>query len=163
MTKTIKKNTKIKKTTKTTKTTKTIKKGDKIKVEYSGKLQDGTVFDSSKKHGKPLEFEVGAGKVIQGFDTGVIGMKKGEKKEITITPEQGYGQIRKELLKQVPKEQIPSEKPLKAGMVLVVGLPNGNKIPARIAKVGEKEIIIDLNHPLAGKTLIFNIEIVEIN
>ncbi len=149
--------------TKTTKTTKTIKEGDKIKVEYTRKLEDGNVFDSSEKHGKPLEFEVGAGKVIKGFDAGVIGMKKTQKKKITITPEQGYGQVRKELLKKVPIEKIPSEKPLKAGMILVVGLPNGNKIPAKITKIDKKEVTIDLNHPLAGKTLTFDVKIVEIN
>ena len=148
--------------TKTTKTTKTIKEGDKIKVEYTGKYN---LWDChySEKHGKPLEFEVGAGKVIKGFDAGVIGMKKTQKKKITITPEQGYGQVRKELLKKVPIEKIPSEKPLKAGMILVVGLPNGNKIPAKITKIDKKEVTIDLNHPLAGKTLTFDVKIVEIN
>lgn len=140
-----------------------VKKGSKIKVEYEGKLDDGTVFDSSEKHGKPLEFEAGSGKVIPGFDKAIIGMKKGEEKEIKLKPEEAYGEPKPQLVKKVPREQLPKDQEIKAGMVLAVGLPTGQQIPARVAKAEEKEITIDLNHPLAGKTLNFKIKVVDVS
>ena len=140
-----------------------IKKGDKVKVEYEGKLEDGTVFDSSKKQGKPLEFEVGAGQIIKGFDKALIGMKKGEEKEIKLKPEEAYGERNPQLMKKIPKEQIPTDKELKKGMILALNLPNGAQMPAIITEVGDEEITLDLNHPLAGKTLIFKFKVVDIS
>ena len=87
-----------------------IKKGDKVKIEYTGTLDDGTVFDSSEKHGKPLEFEVGSGQVIKGFDNAVIGMKKGQEKEFKLKPEEAYGEPNPNLIRKIPKEQIPKHK-----------------------------------------------------
>jgi len=139
----------------------TIKKGDKIKVDYNGKLEDGNVFDSSEKNG-PLEFEVGSGMIIKGFDNAVIGMKKGEEKEITIKPAEAYGEIHKELVQKVPRDKLPAEPEPKAGMVLVLQSPDGMQFPAKIAEVTKDEVAIDLNHPLAGKTLIFKIKIVDV-
>ncbi len=139
-----------------------VEKGNKVKVEYEGKLEDGTVFDSSEKHGgKPLEFEVGTGQVIPGFENAVVGMEKGEEKEVTIKPEEAYGEPRDDLIKKVPKEQLPKEQEPKEGMVLMVGLPNGAQIPAKIVGIDDKEVSLDLNHPLAGKTLIFKIKVVD--
>lgn len=139
-----------------------VEKGKKVKIEYTGKLDDGTVFDSSEKHGKPIEFEAGAGNVIPGFDNAVMGMEKGEEKEIKIKPEEGYGHPNPELVKKVPREQLPKDKELKPGMMLGVGLPTGQQIPAKITEVSDKEVTIDLNHPLAGKTLNFKIKVVEV-
>ena len=139
-----------------------VKDGDKIKVEYEGKLEDGTVFDASEKHGKPLEFMVGAKQLIKGFDEAVIGMKKGEEKTVTLKPDQAYGDNNPEMIKKVPKDQFPAGKEPKAGLMLVMGLPNGTQIPAKITAVDDKEVTLDLNHPLAGKTLIFKIKVVEI-
>lgn len=139
-----------------------VKKGDKVKVEYEGKLEDGTVFDSSKKHGKPLEFEVGAGHIIKGFEDAVIGMKKGQEKEITIKPSDAYGDPNPKLVQEVPRDKLPQKQEVKAGMMLVMSLPDGNQIPARIVKVTKDTVTIDLNHPLAGKTLKFKIKLVEI-
>lgn len=138
-----------------------IKEGDKVKIEYEGKLEDGTVFDSSEKHGKPLEFEVGSKQIIPGFEKAVIGMKKGEEKEITLEPKDAYGDPNPQLIKSVPKEQLPKEPEPKVGMVLGITLPNGSQFPAKIVEVGDKEIKIDMNHPLAGKKLIFKIKVVE--
>ena len=138
-----------------------IKKGDKIKVEYEGKLEDGTVFDSSEKYGKPLEFEVGAGNLIKGFDAAVIGMEKGEEKEITIPSAEAYGDPNPNLVKKIPRDKLPKDKEPKAGMILALGTPDGKQIPAKITDVTDKEITIDLNHPLAGKTLIFKVKVVE--
>ena len=140
-----------------------IKKGDKIKVEYTGTLEDGTVFDASEKHGKPLEFEVGSGQIIKGFDEGVIGMEKDEEKEIKIAPADAYGEPNPKLVQTVPRDKLPPEPEPKAGMILMAGRPDGKQIPARITKVDEEGVTIDLNHPLAGKTLNFKIKIVEIN
>ncbi len=140
-----------------------IKKGDKIKVEYEGKLEDGTIFDSSEKHGNPLEFEVGAKQVIKGFEDAVIGMKKEKEKEITLKPLEAYGDHNPQLVKKIPKEHLPKDKELKTDMMLLMQLPNGAQIPAKIIEVGDKEVTLDLNHPLVGKTLIFKIKIADIS
>jgi len=138
-----------------------IKKGDKIKVEYTGTLDDGKVFDSSE--GKPpLEFEVGARKIIKGFDEAVIGMKKGEEKEIKLEPKDAYGDLNPTLVKKVPRDKIPKEPEPKPGMILALGTPDGQQIPARITEVSDTDVTIDLNHPLAGKTLTFKIKVVDI-
>ena len=138
-----------------------IKKGDKIKVEYEGKLESGEVFDSTEKHGKPLEFEVGSGQLIKGFDEAVIGMKKGEEKEVTLEPKDAYGDPNPQLIKTVPRDKIGIEQELKPGQILGVALPNGAQFPAKIMEVNEKEVKLDMNHPLAGKKLIFKVKIVE--
>lgn len=140
----------------------TVKKGDKVKVEYTGTFEDGTVFDSTEKHGAPLEFQVGAGMVIKGFDEAVKGMKKGEEKEFMIEPKEGYGDYNPELIKKVSKDKIPDGKDLKEGMMIALQAPNGMQIPGKIAGVTDNEISLDLNHPLAGKTLKFRIKITEI-
>ena len=140
-----------------------VKQGDKVKVEYTGTFEDGTVFDSSEKHGEPLEFESGAKQVIKGFDDAIMGMDVNEEKEVTIQPEDAYGHPNPALVQEVPKEQIPIKEELKAGMVLGVTLPTGEQIPAKIAEVNEKTVKMDLNHPLAGKVLKFKFKVVSIN
>lgn len=141
----------------------TIKKGDKVKVEYTGTLDDGTVFDSSEKHGKPLEFEVGAGHVIKGLDESMIGMKKGEEKELTLKSSEAYGDPNPKLVRNVPRDKIPKEPEPKAGMMLIMQTQDGRKFPAMIKEVNDTEVTLDLNHPLAGKTLHFKIKVVEIS
>ncbi len=136
-----------------------VKKGDKVKVDYTGTFDDGTVFDASEKHGQPLEFEVGSGQVIKGFDDAVIGMKFGEEQKITIPAGEAYGEVRPELHKKVPRQQLPQDQEPKVGMILAVGLPNGQQFPARIIAVTKDDVAIDLNHPLAGKTLHFRIKV----
>ncbi len=137
-----------------------IKKGDKVKIEYEGRFDDGTVFDSSKVHNKPLEFEVGAGQVIKGFEDAIIGMEKNEEKEIKLNPDQAYGEHNPKLVQEVPKEQLPPE--VKAGMVLMLGLPDGSQVPVVVKEVKENSVILDLNHPLAGKVLNFKIKVLDI-
>jgi FKBP-type peptidyl-prolyl cis-trans isomerase 2 len=143
----------------------TIKKGDKIKVEYTGTFEDGTVFDSTthKDHTHPIEFEVGAKQLIKGFDDAVVGMKVDEEKNITIKPEEAYGERKEELSKEIPRDKLPKEPEPKVGMALMMNSPDGQQFPAVIKSVDEEKIVIDLNHPLAGKTLNFKIKIVEIN
>ena len=140
-----------------------VKKGDKIKVDYTGTLEDGSVFDSSKKHGQPLEFTVGEKQVIKGFDEGVVGMEKGEEKELKISSENAYGNPNPEMVKKIPRDKVPAdqEQP-KVGMMIGLTTPNGQQIPATITEVTDKEITLDLNHPLSGKALTFKVKIVEI-
>ena len=140
-----------------------IKKGKKVKIEYEGKLEDGTVFDSSEKHGQPLEFEVGSGQVIKGFDDAVSGMKKGEEKEFSIEPEEAYGKRNPDLEKEIPRKALPQDQEPKEGMMLMMGTPDGQRFPAKIIKVGKEKVTIDLNHPLAGKKLIFKIKVVDVS
>jgi peptidylprolyl isomerase len=142
-----------------------IKKGDKVKIDYTGKLDDGTVFDSSTHgdHSHPLEFEVGSGKVIPGFDNAVMGMKLDEEKDIVIEPKDAYGQPNKDLVKPIPKSQIPESDKIQKGMQLMMQTNTGQQLPVIVVDVDETNIMIDLNHPLAGKTLHFHIKVVEIN
>ncbi len=142
-----------------------ISKGDKVKLEYEGRLEDGNVFDSSEKHGQLLEFEVGAGKVIPGFDEAVDGMDKDDEKEFEIAPEKAYGERKDELKQEVPKSQlppVPEGQELKAGMQLAVQTPQG-QMPVMITEVKGDSIVLDLNHPLAGKKLIFKIKVKDIS
>lgn len=139
-----------------------VKKGDKVKVDYTGTLQSGAIFDSSKGR-EPITFEAGSGQVIKGFDQAVIGMEKGQEKTITIKPEEAYGMPDQELIRKIPRSQLPPGPQPKPGMMLLMGTTDGQRMPAKITKVDETEVTIDLNHPLSGKTLIFQIKIVEIN
>ena len=138
-----------------------VKKGNTVKIEYEGSLEDGTVFDSSEKHGKLLEFEAGSGKVIPGFDKAVIGMKKDEKKEIIIKPEEAYGMPDEKWIQKVPRDKIPKDQEPQVGMMIAIGLPNGQQMPAVIKEVTDKEVTLDINHPLAGKTLKFKIKLID--
>lgn len=139
-----------------------VENGDKILVHYTGTLEDGTVFDSSEKHGKPLECEVGQGMLIKGFEQALLGMNEGEEKEIKLTPTEAYGDHNPELIKPVPKAQLPQGQEIKEGMILLMQLPTGQQVPTKIAEVGETEVKIDMNHPLAGKTLIFKLKLEKI-
>lgn len=137
-----------------------IKKGDMVKVEYKGTLEDGSVFDSSELQGQPLEFEAGAGQMIKGFDDAVIGMEKGEEKDIKLEPDQAYGQPDPKLVKDFPKEMLPEDIKPEVGMILGMATADGGQIPAKVTRVTDKEITLDLNHPLAGETLNFHIKVV---
>jgi peptidylprolyl isomerase len=139
-----------------------IKKGDKVKVNYTGTLDDGTVFDSSTHgdHEHPIEFTVGNGELIKGFDDGVIGMKKGDEKTIKIEPANAYGEHQPDLVKKFPRANMPPE--AKVGMILGLKTQDGHQFPATITAMDDKEVSLDLNHPLAGKRLTFKISVVEV-
>ncbi|MFW6282893.1 MAG: FKBP-type peptidyl-prolyl cis-trans isomerase [Minisyncoccales bacterium] len=141
------------------------KNGDTVLINYEGKLENGEVFDSSEKHGQPLQFTLGEGMVIQGFEDAVKDMEKGQKKEFEISPEEGYGEIVPELVKEIPKSALPEPpegQEIKEGMTLMLSSPDGRQFPAKISEVKDEAITLDLNHPLAGKKLLFNVELVEI-
>lgn len=137
----------------------TIKTGDKVKIEYTGTLDDGTIFDSSSDHGNPLEFEVGGGQVIKGFDDAVLGMKENEEKQFSILPADAYGEHDPTLVQKVPREVFPQDAELVPGLLFEAGLPTGEKVPATITEVQGEIISVDLNHPLAGKRLNFKIKV----
>jgi FKBP-type peptidyl-prolyl cis-trans isomerase 2 len=139
-----------------------VKKGDKVKVDYEGKLDDGSIFDSSANHEGPLEFEVGSGMLMEAFEKEVLDMEEGDEKEFTLQPEEAYGEYNDELKKDVPKDQFPDSEKVEKGTMLVLNLPNGIQLPAQIIEVADNSITIDLNHPLAGQVLNFKIKLVEI-
>jgi FKBP-type peptidyl-prolyl cis-trans isomerase 2 len=139
-----------------------VKEGDTVKVDYTGSFEDGTVFDTSEKHGAPLEFKTGENMVVPGFEKAIIEMKKGEEKEITLPPSEGYGDKNPELIQKVPKKNLPTGEELKVGTMLIMSLPNGQELPVKIVELNDKEATVDMNHPLAGKTLKFKIKLVDI-
>lgn len=138
-----------------------VKNGDVVKVHYTGKLTTGEQFDSSTGR-EPLEFTVGAGQMIKGFDDAIPGMSVGEKKTINISPDDAYGRINDEALIEFPKKNVPADMPLEAGMQLELKDENGQSFPVTIAEIKDDVIVLDANHSLAGKELVFDIELVEI-
>jgi len=141
---------------------KKVTKGDKVRVEYTGTFQDGSVFDKSEGRG-PLKFEVGAQQVVPGFDQAIEGMSKDEEKTFTLKPEEAYGDIKAEMVQVVPREKLPEKPEPEVGMMLVMQAPTGQQIPAKITKVEDGQVTIDINHPLAGKELTFKVKVVGIN
>lgn len=139
-----------------------VEAGSTVKVEYTGSFENGTIFDSSEMQGQPLEFQAGAGQMIKGFDQAVIGMKVGEEKTITLIPEDAYGSYNPDLVATMPREELPDERPIKPGMSIIIGMQNGQQVPALITEVNKNNFTIDLNHPLAGKILVFKIKVVDI-
>ncbi|KAB1065482.1 FKBP-type peptidyl-prolyl cis-trans isomerase [Salibacter halophilus] len=138
-----------------------VKNNDTVKVHYTGKLTSGEVFDSSKDR-EPLEITVGQGQLIPGFENGLIDMEVNEKKTLNIPSSEAYGDVRNELVQDVPKSQLPEEIKPEVGMPLVSKTPQGQEIQLVVTEVKDDSITVDANHPLAGKDLVFDIELVEI-
>lgn len=137
------------------------KQGDKVKVHYTGSLSDGTIFDSS--NGKdPLEFSIGGGQVIPGFEKGAEGMEVGSKKTIQISKEEAYGDYRDDLIVNFAKDQIPSEINPEVGQQYQMMQENGQPIIVTVREISEDSVVLDANHPLAGQDLTFDLELVEI-
>jgi peptidylprolyl isomerase len=141
---------------------KEIAENDTIALHYKGTLNNGELFDSSEGR-DPLQFEVGTGQVIPGFDKAVIGMKVEENKVFTIPADEAYGQMNEELIYQVPKNAIPESLNPTPGQRLVSNLEDGRQIPVTVTEVTEESITLDANHPLAGKDLTFDITIVSVD
>lgn len=136
-----------------------IEQGKKVKVHYTGKHENGEVFDSSQGR-EPLEFTVGEGQLIPGFENGVLGMEAGEKKTIEVEPSQGYGDVREDLFSEVDKSQLPEG--VEAGQVLQA-MTNQGPMNVTVKEIKEDKAVIDANHPLAGKKIVFDLEIVEVS
>ena len=137
------------------------KSGDKVKVHYHGRLTNGETFDSSEGRA-PLEFEVGGGMVIKGFDEGVAGMKVGEKKTVNIPFDEAYGPRNPEMLVEFPREKFPKDMQLEVGMPLMMNNGADQQFQVVVTEIKEEVVILDANHPLAGQDLVFDIELVEI-
>ncbi|HUQ96618.1 MAG TPA: peptidylprolyl isomerase [Chitinophagaceae bacterium] len=138
-----------------------VQNGDKVKVHYHGKLRNGETFDSSQGR-DPLEFTVGSGQVIKGFDMGVMGMQPGDKKTVEIGVTDAYGEKQQEMLIEFPKTQFPAEMQPEEGMQLMMNNGAGQQFPVIVAEVREDSVLLDANHPLAGQDLIFDLELVSI-
>lgn len=137
------------------------KDGDTVKVHYTGTLENGEVFDTSKER-EPLEFQLGQGQLIPGFEKAVIGMSEGDSTTVDIPSDEAYGEVREDLIINVPKNQLPDDVEPQIGMQLQVNQQNGQPIPVRITEIKDEELVLDANHPLAGKDLTFNIELLEV-
>ncbi|MBI2655508.1 peptidylprolyl isomerase [Candidatus Woesearchaeota archaeon] len=137
-----------------------MKPGAKVKVHYTGTLDDGTVFDSSEGK-EPLEFTIGENRVIAGFENGIKEMKLNEEKSIKISAKDAYGERDERMVVSVPRSKFPHE--IEAGGHLLLKGPEGQRMPAKIMEVKDNDVIIDLNHPLAGKELNFKVKVVGIN
>ncbi len=135
--------------------------GDTVKVHYTGKLDDGTVFDSSEGR-DPLEFKLGEGHVIPGFEKAVEGMKTGESETVTIEAEDAYGPYQDEMVFRVSSDEMPEDLDPKVGEQLQMRQSDGGMVAVTVKGIDEKEVALDANHPLAGEALTFEIELVEI-
>ena len=135
------------------------KNGDTVSVHYTGRLEGGEVFDSSAG-GEAFEFEIGAGEVIVGFDEGVRGMQVGDQRTIEIEVDNAYGQREEALVQQVAREGLRLETEPSVGMNVILQLPDGNEIPVAITEVTKDHVTLDANHPLAGRKLIFDVELI---
>jgi peptidylprolyl isomerase len=138
------------------------KSGDTVHVHYKGSLEDGTVFDTSDG-GQPLQFTIGSGDVIPGFEEAIVGMAQGDQKRQSIPADQAYGSRREELVFQVEREQLPPNSEVSVGDYLRIGFPDGRTAAVQVAEIGEASVTLDANHPLAGKTLVFDLTLVDID
>jgi FKBP-type peptidyl-prolyl cis-trans isomerase 2 len=138
-----------------------VKENNTVKVNYTGKLSDGQIFDSSEGK-EPIEFTLGQGQLIPGFEKGLIDMKLNEKKTITIPKDEAYGDVNKDLIQEVKKTELPQDMAPEVGMGLVSKSPDGQEMNLMVVEVREETIVIDGNHPLAGKELIFDLEVLAI-
>jgi len=137
------------------------KNGDKVKVHFTGKLENGKIFDNSKGS-KPLEFTIGAGEMMLGFEKEIIGMTNGDIKTFTVLPEEAYGSRREELVATVEKSHFPSDITPTIGQSLQISLPEGEILDIVITRIDGDIVTIDANHPLAGESLLFEVTLVEI-
>lgn len=138
-----------------------VKSGDKVKVHYHGRLTDGQTFDKSEGR-EPLEFEVGSGMVIKGFDDGVTGMSVGDKKTINIPFNEAYGPKNPDMIIDMPKDRFPKDIELEIGMPLAMSDGQGQQFEVIVTQLKEESVMLDANHPLAGQDLIFDLELIEI-
>ncbi|MGK7389865.1 MAG: FKBP-type peptidyl-prolyl cis-trans isomerase [Candidatus Cyclobacteriaceae bacterium M2_1C_046] len=140
---------------------KKVQEGDEVRVHYTGKLEDGTVFDTSKER-EPLQFKVGSGQMIKGFDEAVKGMEVGEAKTAKLSSEEAYGERNDQMIVTLTKDKFPEDIKPEVGQQLSMQSQEGQPIPVVVTDIKNDEVTLDANHPLAGKDLIFEIEVVEV-
>jgi peptidylprolyl isomerase len=139
-----------------------VENGQFVKVNYTGTLENGDVFDSSR-NAHPIEVEVGSGRVIKGFEDALLGMAITEKKTFTLSPEEAYGPRNEDLEQSFMRSELPPGFDPQVGQVLALQNPQGGHFPAKVKEADQEKVTVDLNHPLAGKTLTFEIEVLETN
>ena len=139
----------------------TAKNGDKVVVQYIGKLEDGTIFDTTVGQ-DPFEFTIGENEVIPGFEEAIIGMEEGERKVVIVKPDKAFGEKREDYIVKVSKDVLPPDLEVTEGMTLKLSQEGINPIPVKVTQVGDDFIVIDANHPLAGHTLTFEIMLLKI-
>jgi FKBP-type peptidyl-prolyl cis-trans isomerase 2 len=137
------------------------KSGDTVKVHYTGQLQDGQVFDTTRED-EPFEFTIGSGEVINGFEEAVVGMEPGQARKTTIPAKDAYGAHREDLVAEFGRGEFPDDLELEEGQALQIEEENGQRLVVRIVEVGDETVKLDGNHPLAGEDLTFHIELVDI-
>ncbi|PAP77787.1 FKBP-type peptidyl-prolyl cis-trans isomerase [Rubrivirga marina] len=135
--------------------------GDQVSVHYAGRLDDGTPFDSSEGR-EPLQFTLGSGQVVAGFDEAVTGMEVGEDKTVRLDPEAAYGERRDDLVLEVPKSAFPDDATPSVGQGVRLGLQGGGAVEARVVEVEDQSVTLDANHPLAGQALTFDLTLVDV-
>ena len=139
-----------------------VEDGNQVQVHYRGTLADGTEFDSSYERGEPITVQVGAGQLIPGFNDAIVGMTVGEKKEVTLSPDEAYGPRNPQALTEISRDSFPEQLELQEGMPVPLADGNGNRVMGRLSEISEATVTVDLNHPLAGEALNFEIEVVDI-
>ena len=141
---------------------KKVQNGHFVKIDYTGTLENGDIFDSSR-NSHPIEVEVGAGRVIKGFEGALVGMSENENKTFALSPEEAYGHRNESLEQSFMRSDLPQGFDPQIGQVLALQNPHGGQFPGRVKHTDDKKITVDLNHPLAGQTLSFEIQVLEIN
>jgi FKBP-type peptidyl-prolyl cis-trans isomerase SlyD len=146
--------------TEKTKENNVVKDGTVVSLQYTLSGEDGKTIESNKGK-EPLKYTQGSHQIVPGLEKGLAGMKVGEEKRVTVTPEEGYGPVNPKGFQEFPKEKIPSEG-LKVGAVLMARGPQGQQVPVRVHEIKEKTVVLDLNHPMAGKTLVFDVKVLDV-
>ena len=141
---------------------KKVETGHFVKVDYTGKLDNGEVFHTTQ-NAKPVEIEVGAGRLIKGFEEALVGMEANEKKSFDLTAEEGFGPRDENMMQTFNRADLPNDFQPKIGDVVALSTPQGGQVPAKVKEMDDEKITVDLNHPLAGQALSFDVEIIEIN
>jgi peptidylprolyl isomerase len=136
-----------------------VKNGMYVQVHYEGTLQDGETFDTSRG-GQPMEIKIGDGQIIQGFEEALMGMETSEKKKFTLAPDKAYGERDESLERSFDRSQVPPEMNLKVGDTVGLHTAQGHQVPVQVKSVDDQKVVVDLNHPLAGQTLTFDIEVI---
>lgn len=142
---------------------KTIQPGSEVQMHFSIKLTDGSIADSTRDHGKPACFKMGNANVFDKVENALIGLKVGDKKKLTLTPEEGFGLPNPDNLHRLPKAQFPHDISLEEGLIVGFTQPNGIELPGIIREINDTTVLVDFNHPLCGQTLIFDLEIIAID
>lgn len=142
---------------------KTIRPGSDVEIHFSIKLSDGTIADSTREFGKPAQFKMGEGNILDKVERNLIGLKTGDKKKLTLAPEDGFGLANPDNLHWLASTQFPQDITLEEGLIVEFTQPNGSELPGIIREIKQENVLVDFNHPLCGQTLIFDVEVISVD